>query len=496
MADRRLAPIDIALHAKQGLVLDSDATEILYGGAAGGGKSFLMRAVAILWCAMIPGLQCYLFRRTSDDLIKNHIEGPKGLRSMLAPWSSAGFAHMVEGEIRFWNGSKIYLCHCKDEKDRFKYLGAEIHLLLIDELTSFTETIYRFLRSRVRMVGVSVPASLVGRFPRIICSSNPGNVGHHFVKATFVNGVSPLQIRRMPDEEGGMLRQFVPAKLADNPSMEEDDPGYRGKLRGLGSAALVKAMEDGDWDVVAGAFFECWSTERHVVRPFAIPPHWVRFGSFDWGSSRPFAKQWWAISDGNPLPDGRLYRTGAMILYRQWYGAARKPDGATIPNEGLRLTTADVAQEIKVRDGGEKIDYRVADPACWKVDGGPSHAEIMAKHGVIFRPADNSRISGWTQLRDRLLGEEGEPMLHVFDTCHDFIRTVPALQHDDKNLEDVDSDGEDHDGDAARYACLSRPWTRKPDIVLPIRGANDMTMAEAWKLASPRQRAAERGGRI
>src|SRR5258707_584194 len=140
--------IDLDLHPKQGEALQSQATEILYGGAAGGGKSHLIRAAAIIWCATVPGLQVYLFRRISEDLVRNHIEGPKGFRALLGPWVTNGFVHIVEDEIRFWNVAKIYLCHCKDEKDRFKYLGAEIHVLLIDELTTFSEIIYRFLRGR------------------------------------------------------------------------------------------------------------------------------------------------------------------------------------------------------------------------------------------------------------------------------------------------------------------------------------------------------------
>ncbi len=149
--------INLNLHPKQAIALDTEATEVLYGGAAGGGKSHLMRVAAILWCASIPGLQVYLFRRIREDLIKNHMEGPKGFRSVLAPWVLNGFVRIVEDEIRFWNGSKIYLCHCKDEKDIYKYLGVEIHVLLIDELTHFNEAMYRFLRNRVRMVGVDVP---------------------------------------------------------------------------------------------------------------------------------------------------------------------------------------------------------------------------------------------------------------------------------------------------------------------------------------------------
>ena len=488
MANHITIPFD--LHAKQGIALETEATEVLYGGAAGGGKSFLMRCAAVLWCAMVPGLQCYLFRRLRDDLIKNHIEGPKGLRSLLAAWVDAGFVKMVEDEIRFWNGSKIYLCHCKDEKDRFKYLGAEIHLLLIDELTTFTETIFRFLRSRVRMVGVNVPPDMAGRFPRILCSSNPGNLGHHWVKRAFIDARPALAVERMAPEEGGMLRQFIPARLEDNPSMQVDDPGYENKLAGLGNPALVKAMRDGDWNVIAGAFFDCWRTDLHVIRPFAVPNHWLRFGSFDWGSAKPFSMNWFAVSDGNPLPDKRLFPKGALIQYREWYGAAG-------PNEGLKMTTQQVAEGIKRRERGDpKIDYRVADPACWKVDGGPSHAEIMYSHGILFRQADNSRIAGSTQVRDRLIGEDGEPMLYFFDTCSETIRTLPALQHDDTRMEEVDSDGEDHAYDSVRYGCMSRPWTRSAPVVLPMLGMRDMTMSDAWRLANPRTRQESRQKRI
>ena len=224
------------------MALESFATEILYGGAVGGGKSFLMRVAAVMWCGQIPGLQVYLFRRLRDDLVKNHIEGPKGLRTMLAPWVSADLVSMVGDEIRFWNGSKIYLCRLQGRrKDEYKYLGAEIHLLLIEEL-DFSDTIYRFLRSRLRMVGIKMPDELKGRFPRIICGSNPGNVGHQWVKAAFIDPREPLECEIMPEAEGGMLRQYIPARLEDNPSMAEDDPGYAAKVSGMGNPELVRAM--------------------------------------------------------------------------------------------------------------------------------------------------------------------------------------------------------------------------------------------------------------
>jgi hypothetical protein len=481
----RSPQIDLALHPKQVEALNTAATEVLYGGAAGGGKSFLMRAAAIIWCASIPGLQVYIFRRISDDLVKNHVEGPKGFRSLLAPWVDAGFVTIVESEIRFWNGSRIYLCHCKDEKDRFKYQGAEIHVLLIDELTHFSEVIYRFLRGRVRMVGLTLPEQYRGMFPRILCGSNPGNLGHQWVKASFVDA-GPYALRAMNDNEGGMLRQYIPARLDDNPSMALDDPGYRGKLRGLGSEQLVRAMEEGDWDVVEGAYFGEWDRDRHVIRPVELPRHWLRFGAFDWGSARPFSHGWWAVASEDFIHPGGVIPKGALVKYREWYGASG-------PNVGLKLTAEQVAEGIRARQGAdEKVAYRVADPAIFAEDGGPSLAERMARKGVQFRPADNKRIAangragGWDQLRSRLVGIDGRPMVLFFETCLDSIRTIPSLQHDTTRPEDLDTDGEDHAADEARYACMSRPWTApSPEPAKPRdRWAKlfDEPKAEGWKV--------------
>lgn len=494
------AELNLDLHDKQGIAFDTEATEVLYGGAAGGGKSHLMRVAAIVWCAAIPGLQVYLFRRIRDDLIKNHMEGPKGFRSMLAGWSNCGFVKIVDDEIRFWNGSKLYLCHCKDEKDIYKYQGAEIHVLLVDELTHFTETMYRFLRNRVRMVGVELPANYAGRFPRILAGANPGNIGHLWVKATFVDGTGTYEQRRMPPEEGGMLRQFIPALLEDNPSMGADDPGYEMRLHGLGSQALVEAMRYGNWDVVEGAFFDCWDPKRHVVRPFNVPDGWLRFMSGDWGSAAPFSFGWWAVAS-DPMKvenkDGAMITIprGCMVRYREWYGASK-------PNVGLKLHAEPVAKGIHDREAKDAVKptYRVLDPAAFAEDGGPSIAMAMSSAkddagkplGINFRPADNARVQGrgamggWDQMRGRLVGDDdGNPMIVTFSTCHDSIRTIPALQHDDARPEDVDTDGEDHAGDEWRYGCMSRPWVKKPkvDPRKPSDAYSRMTAphAETWR---------------
>ncbi|WP_445222240.1 terminase [Bradyrhizobium sp. Pa8] len=515
MHDERPDALRVHLWPKQWTAFLTEATEVLFGGAAGPGKSHLMRVAAIVWCSSIAGLQVYLFRRVREDLYKNHLEGPKGFRAMLAPLVHGGWCRIIGDEIRFWNGSRIYLCHCKAENDVYKYQGAEIHVLLIDELTHFSEAQYRFLRNRVRMVGITLPPEYVGKFPRILCGSNPGNTGHLWVKTTFITGTMPLTIRRMPPSEGGMLRQFIPARLEDNPSMAKDDPSYTDRLAGLGSASLVKAMKDGDWDVVEGAFFDEWSNPQHVVAPFTLPRHWLRFRSGDWGSYSPFSIGWWAVvGDDYRLPvvghgdqsdlsersdhrggrsgglhaglavDGGRARSnllprGALVRYREDYGA-----------KGGKLTAEQVgARIVKLEKDDPKLSYGVLDPSTFKEDGGPSIAErinqVLIKEKLVpFREADNTRVSraesrdrggpmsGWDGMRARLIGtakrredgavdwSAGRPMLYVFATCVDFIRTVPVLQHDAARPEDLDTTGEDHAADDGRYACTSRPWVK------------------------------------
>jgi len=447
------SPLHIKLHEKQSFAFNSIATEILYGGAAGGGKSHLMRMSSIMWASEIAGLQIYLFRRVRDDLAKNHMEGPNGYRQLLSEWIHGGLVDIVGDEIRFWNGSRIYLCHCKDERDRFKYQGAEIHVLLIDELTHFTETIFRFLRSRVRCIGISIPDKYKGQFPKILCGSNPGNIGHVWVKRAFIDSVIPLEIRKMCDSEGGMLRQFIPARLDDNPSMDKDDPLYRIRLRGLGSEALVKAMEDGDWNIIEGAYFDCWSTEKHVIKPFEIPHHWLKVRSFDWGSASPFSCGWWAVVGEECTVNDVFMQRGSVIRYREWYGA-------TSEGKGLKMVVEDIADGILGR-GFEKIAYSVADTSIFDEDGGPSKAERMASRGLVFRRADKRRVPGWDQFRRRLVGNEDGPMAFWFDTCLNSINHIPALQHDTHRPEDIGTDSDDHEADETRYFFMSRPWTVK-----------------------------------
>lgn len=477
---------EINFHEKQWLAFICKATEVLFGGSAGPGKSHLLRIAAIIWCAWIPGLQVYFFRRVEDDLQKNHMEGPKGFRSLLADLAAAWWVTITHDEIRFWNGSRIFLCHCKDEAHRYKYHGAEIHVLIIDELTTFTEVIYRYLRFRVRMVGITLPKifrkgeiGIDGQvnewdlFPKIICGSNPGNIGHHWVKRTWgldrALGISEPMM--MPDSEGGMYRQYIRALLSDNPSMERDDPRYRQRMRGLQDPALVRAMEEGDWNILAGGYFPEFRLERHVLKACTLPDHKFprRFRSWDWGSARPFSIGWYGICDEDWKTDGCcgneiIVPRGSIVRYREWYGKKENED-----NRGLKMPVQSVAEGVLKRTTkGENITYDVVDGSMFDEDGGPSLAErAMAvrdklNRQVRMRPADKRRIPGWNEYRARLNGnadpkEFAPPLCYWMDNQPDNIRIIQAVTHDETKIEDVDTDIEDHAVDENRYAFMSRP---------------------------------------
>lgn len=463
------AMADHELNLKQEIAYLSPATEILYGGAAGGGKSHLMRLAAISWCMQVPGLQVYLFRRISDDLIKNHIEGPSGFPVLVGELVMSGYAKIVQSpttQVQFWNGSKIHLCHCQYEKDRFKYQGAEIHVLLIDELTHFSEVIYRYLRGRCRVIGLDIPKQFAGKFPCIINGSNPGGVGHNWVKATFIDVAPPFEIRRAPKDEGGMLRQYIPARMDDNPDLMLADPDYGDRLEGLGNPALIKAMREGSWDIVAGGMFDdVWNAERHILKPFDVPRSWRIDRSFDWGSSRPFSVGWWAESDGTEatMPDGtrRAFPKGSLLRIGEWYGWNGKA------NQGCRMLATEIARGILIREIEMGIKGRVmagpADSAIFATENGNCIADDMLRIGVRWEAADKSpgsRVNGWEYVRKMLKGANQErpeyPGMWVFDTCRHFIRTLPVLPRDERKQDDVDSSAEDHIADEVRYRASAK----------------------------------------
>lgn len=464
-------------------------------------NSWFLRAISILYATFIPGVQIYLFRRHLPDLIKNHMEGPAGYRALLADWVKNKIVTIVEDEVRFWNGSKIYLCHCQDEADRFKYQGSEIHLLLVDELTTFTETIYTFLRSRVRCVGLKIPPEFKGKVPRIICGSNPGGVGHLFCRRTFIDPADALTIWKAPDDEGGMLRQFIPAKLDDNPIGLSEDPGYEGRLSGLGTPELVRAYRDGDWNIVQGAFFPEF-TGLNILDPFKIPDSWPRVRGMDWGSRDPCAVGWMCVTDEDFVLDEKaprellngyfndLYHTDrriipkhSRIIYRDWYIADSK-------DRGLKLGNYELARGICERESlNEKVLYGVAGKDTFRNLGGPSIAQQLnhiantkfSRSNLFSRQADNRRIPGWSEVRSRLIGVEGYSQLYIFSSCRDTIRLIPQLQADERKPEDV-SQGHDHIGELLRYLLMSflHPESRNQEDSQDIL-RQDWSLDYLWK---------------
>lgn len=481
-------PLDFHLQPKQMAVLKSSATEILYGGAAYGGKSYLLRVLAIVLCIAIPGLQVYLFRRTYPDLVQNHMNGSGSFPELLGELIEKGAVKIRnDSEIVFANKAKIHLCHCQHEKDVFKYQGAEIHVLLVDELTLFTEFIYRFLRNRVRLGGFKVPDEWKARLPLIVNGANPGGIGHTWVKSTFINFAAPFEIKEAPDNEGGMLRQYIPARMQDNPIGMTNDPKYVKRLEGLGNESLVKAMKDGDWDIVAGAAFEKLSRDKHMIRSFEIPKHWTKFTSMDWGTARPFSIGWYCVVDDDLILKAkddwqeRLIARGSIIRYRELYGYGGQA------NTGTREESWQVARRMIEREK-EVVDYRIADSAMWAEHDGPSAAENFQneltklqrqalKDGFKVEPGEKmspcsmeksrkDRAANYLEFRNRIANayEDGLPAFYVTSTCEHFWRTVPDLQLDENDPEKGwDPDQEDHVADEVAYAIVSRPklWTLK-----------------------------------
>lgn len=458
------ANLSLGLQPQQIRAFISRAREQLFGGAAGGGKSHLMRVAAISWSMRIPGLQVFLFRRLYADLVLNHMQGETSFPALLAPLVDSGHVEIVKGEIRFWNGSRIYLCHCQNAKALLKYQGAEIQFLLFDELTHFTEEMYRFLRGRCRMGRLQVPKQYAGLFPRILSGANPGGVGHIWVKKTFVKPgqvTIPYAVWKPGRKEGGLLRQFVPSRLEDNKILQRNDPEYEERLEGMGDPLMVRAMREGDWDVVAGSMFgDTWSRQRHICTPFAIPWDWDLWRGADDGFGDPAACYWFAQ---NP-------RTLTIYVIRELYAKGMLPGSFA-----ERVKKGDLELELQTTHGeiitNPRILKGVMDSAAFAKTGQEgthgqavtSRGEQMNALGCRWTPCEKGPESRKHRAQNlhRLLApnmkepvKEGvgrRPGIVFFDTCVQAIESIPTLQRDPKNIEVVADSPLDHSYDAVTY---------------------------------------------
>lgn len=454
----------------QSAFVDCPIFEVFFGGARGGGKT---DAVLGEWAlhadqygADAIGL---MIRRTRIELLETFERARIIYSKVGGTFTQNPMRVMMRG------GARLTFAYLERDADAESYQGHSYTRIYVEECGNFPSPVPIMKLMATLRSGADVPVAM-----RL--TGNPGGPGHQWVRARYIDP-APLgwQVLRDPT---GLERIYIPSRVGDNVYL---GPDYVQRLKASGSPDLVRAWLEGDWSVVSGAFFPEFSMERHIIQPREIPEHWPRFRSFDWGSARPFSCGWWAVSDGSVPGIAR----GALVRYREWYGM--KPGE---PNVGLRMTAEDIARGIKTREEGDPPMIGVADPAIFTEDGGPSIAHRMVVQGVVFRAADNKRVAGrgamggWDQLRSRLVGDgDGKPMMLIFATCRDLIRTLPALQHDDARPEDVDTDAEDHAPDECRYACMSRPWLRdaeKPvarDTWAEAFARADRTEVEGWRTA-------------
>lgn len=425
------------LNPKQVEFCKATARYVGYGGARGGGKSFAVRAKAIILAFSYPGIKIMITRRSYPELEANHI---RQLKDILG---DACLYNKQDKMFTFPNGSLIMLRYAASEDDLLAYQGTEVDVLFIDEATQITWEMFVKMKAFVRGVN---------DFPkRIYLTCNPGGKGHAWVKRLFID-------KNYLNGEKAEDYVFISAKVYDNEALMKQDPEYVKQLESL-PEKLRKAWLDGSWDIFEGAFFEEFTNNpdgyvtrqyTHVINPFPVPPSWNIYRSFDFGYAKPFSCGWWTVDN-----DGRLYRIDEL------YGCT---DTA---NEGVKWTVDEIFRAIKDHENNNpylkgKNIVGVADPACWDASRGPSVAEVAGRYGVYFSPGDNKRVAGWQQVHERMrFDDEGYANLYVFKTCEDFIRTIPLLIYDEHKKEDLDTDGEDHIADETRYMCMMRPIRSK-----------------------------------
>jgi hypothetical protein len=427
--------------------------EVLYGGAAGPGKTDCLIIEATRFVHN-TNYRALLIRRTFPQL-QEIIDRCREYYPTLG-----GVYRATEHRWYFPSGSFIRLGHMQHETDKYDYQGHEYQYIGFDEATQFSGDQYLYLFSRCRSTDQDIPA-------RIRSATNPGGIGHRFFKERFVD-VGPEQTTYI-DPVTGLSRAFIPGRLSDNPTLIDNDPGYIQRLRALPQIERMR-LEEGIWDIFEGQVFTELSQRVHGCEPFPVPPEWEKFVAFDWGYARPFSVGWYAIDF-----DGIIYR------YREWYGSKEGQESL-----GLRMTAIEVARGIMEREK-EKVRYRVADPACWnqtiKKDKtiGPSVIEDMSKEGLQFIKADNNRMLGKLQVHQRLRVEEEKdqegnitsehPQVVIFNNCKHFWTTMESLREDPRNPEDVDTDQNDHVYDEFRYALMSRPIISKHKAPGPPPGS-------------------------
>lgn len=449
----------------QTLFLSCTFFECLLEGPRGGGKTDALLMDFAQHCGRGFGSewQGILFRQTFPQL--------RDVITKTKKWFPQVFPNAVFNESKVtwtWPGGEtLRLSYIETEEDYWNYHGHAYPWIGFEELTTWPDdTCYRVMFSCCRSTRLHMPR-------KYRATTNPAGPGHNWVKQRFALPVHPEMVRGPIIEEktstGGIRRRVaIRALLTDNRVLLRAEPDYQDNIRKAARhPAELKAWLEGDWNIVAGGMFDdVWRPEVHVIPdiPFKlIPKTWKINRSYDHGQSRPFSVGWWAESNGEPIEFmGRTYGAvkGDIIRIAEWYGCTSQP------NEGLRLLATEIADGIRERQRKWGIDSRVkAGPADTSIfdayEPGKSVAGDMKKKSVTWIQADKrpgSRIHGWDQMRKLLKqaipGAEGtrdKPGLFVCASCDAFIRTVPVLPRDKRDMDDVDTKAEDHVADEARY---------------------------------------------
>lgn len=383
-----------------------------------------------------PGSKQLFLRKTFPDLEKSAIR--KTLE--LYPKEFAKY----NASKHFWkfkNGSIMDFGYLDKENDVYQYQSAEYDVIRFDELTHFTETKYKYMISRCRG---ATP------FPKSIKSStNPGGVGHTWVKKRFIDIGPPNKVYPFYNKKGKLIttREFIPSLVTDNIWLMEKDPEYLERLENL-SEREYEQLRNGNWDTYNGQFFDEWNRELHVIPPFEIPASWRRYFAMDYGLDM-LAGYWIAVDEADNA-----------YVYREIYQ----------PN----LVISAAAESIKAKQGDDIPEELVAPPDLWnrRQDTGKSVAEIFAEHGLLLRKVSNDRVQGWLDLKEWLKPRPTEfgyglytPKLRIFDNCTQIIRTLPSLVHNENKYNDVSDEIHEytHGPDALRYWASSRP---RPNVIL------------------------------
>lgn len=429
------------INPKQVRFMKATKKHIGFGGARGGGKSWSIRTKAKLLCFQYPGIRILIVRRTYPELVNNHINT---LRQELLGIAKYNDKDKV---LKFANGSTINFMYCARDSDLDRLQGTEYDIIFLDEATQLSE---------YQMKTITACLRGVNDFPkRVYYTCNPGGQGHGYIKRIFID-------KRYEEGENPDEYEFIQSLVTDNTALMESQPDYIKQLEAL-PPKLREAWLYGKWDIFEGQFFEEFKDApehyldrqwTHVIEPFDIPAEWNVYRSYDFGYAKPFSCAWWAVDK-----EGCLYRIAEL------YGCT------SIPNEGVKWTPDKQFQKIKEMEEehpylkGRDI-WGVADPAIWDASRGDAINDTALKYGINFSKGDNKRIAGWMQMHYRMaFDDNGYPMMYVFNTCKAFIRTIPLLMYSTTNVEDLDTDQEDHVADESRYMCMSRPITPKSKSV-------------------------------